>query len=427
MTLTPAMWERARHGVPPDVGVVAEVAAEEQGALGAGRVAATRSALSARVLGAGALDGWLSAPGVTDVAVNGDGRVWVDRGDGMEWVGDRLDPDDVRALAIRLAALAGRRLDEASPFVDGQLPSGARLHAVLPPLVEGGPHLTIRVPSGDAPSLVDLARGGMFPAAWTRLLREVVRRRLAFVVSGGTGAGKTTLLASLLGACDAVDRLLLVEDVRELHVDHPHVVRLEARPPNVEGIGEVTLAELVRQALRMRPDRIVVGEVRGGEVRELLTALNTGHEGGCGTIHANEPADVVARFEALGALAGLGPAAVRSQLAAALDLVVHVTRSAGVRRVASIAVLDRALVNGRDGARDLRIVPALSWAGPGAQADRGPGWPLLAARLGDRGATPDEVGVGEEPAAGGRLPDARVGGESRPGPRRSLVDSGGAA
>jgi pilus assembly protein CpaF len=409
MTLTPAMWERVRDGVRPDEATVAGVAAQEQGALGEGRVAATRSVLSARVLGAGVLDAWLAAPGVTDVAVNGDGRVWVDRGAGMEWVGERLEPADARSLAVRLAAIAGRRLDEASPWVDGQLPSGARLHAVLPPLCDGGPHLTIRVPSSEALSLDDLADRRMFPRSWAGLLREIVRRRLAFVVSGGTGAGKTTLLAALLSACEPVDRLLLVEDVRELHLDHPHVVRLEARPPNVEGVGEVTLATLVRQALRMRPDRIVVGEVRGGEVRELLTALNTGHEGGCGTVHANEPGDVVARFEALGALAGLGPAAVRSQLAAAVDLVLHVTRAGGQRRLASVAVLvreggagpgarpgpDMARSGGGDslgrawvgpsgpaGApRGLRIVPALSWAGGEAQPVRGPGWPVLAARL----------------------------------------------
>src|SRR3954452_17367523 len=340
MTLTPAMWQRVREGVGPDGDAVADVATQERGALGAHRVAETRSALAARVLGAGPRDRWLAEPGVTDVAVNGAGRVGVASGRGMEWVGERLEPDEARGLAVRLAGIAGRRLDEASPWVDGQLPSGARLHAMLPPLVEGGPHITIRVPPHEPVSLAELCERGMLPSEWQSVLRAVVARRLAFVVSGGTGAGKTTLLAALLGCLDPVDRLLVVEDVRELSVDHPHLLRLEARPANVEGAGEVTLTTLVRQALRMRPDRIVVGEVRGAEVRELLAALNTGHEGGCGTVHANAPADVLARFEALGALAGMGPEAVRAQLAAAIDLVVHLARRRdGLRRVAGVALL----------------------------------------------------------------------------------------
>ncbi len=374
MSLSPAVWQRVRDGVSPDGGAVAEVAAQEQGALGVRRVAETRSALASRVLGAGPLDAWLSEPGVTDVAVNGDGSVWVDRGGGMEWVGERLGADAARSLAVRLAGLAGRRLDDASPWVDGQLPSGARLHAMLPPLVAGGPHITIRVPPSETVSLEGLCARGMMPREWESVLRAAVEARLAFVVSGGTGAGKTTLLAALLGCIDPVDRLLVVEDVRELSVDHPHLVRLEARPANVEGAGEVTLTTLVRQALRMRPDRIVVGEVRGAEVRELLAALNTGHEGGCGTLHANAPADVVARFEALGALAGMAPDAVRAQLAAAIDLVVHVTRDRGHRRVSSIAALFR-----RDGSPS--IIPALEWDGPGHPPRTGPGWPALSARL----------------------------------------------
>jgi pilus assembly protein CpaF len=375
MTLTPAMWQRVREGVAPDEEQVAGVASEERGALGARRVDETRSALASRVLGAGPLDAWLTEPGVTDVAVNGDGRIWVDRGRGMEWVGARLDPGEARTLAVRLAGAAGRRLDEASPWVDGQLPSGARLHAMLPPLVEGGPHITVRVPATAPVPVEELMARGMVPFFWDVVLREVVRQRLAFVVSGGTGAGKTTLLAALLGCVDPTERLLVVEDVRELNIDHPHVVRLEARPPNVEGTGEVTLTTLVRQALRMRPDRIVVGEVRGAEVRELLTALNTGHEGGCGTVHANAPSDVVARFEALGALAGLGPEGVRSQLAAAIDLVVHVVRERGERRIASIAAVFR-----RDGGPT--VIPALEWRGAGFPVTVGPAWPSLAARLG---------------------------------------------
>ncbi len=394
MTLSPAVWQRVRDGLSPDAGLVAEVAREETGALGAERVAESREALAARVLGAGPLEVWLDDPAVTDLAVNGDGKIWIDRGAGMEWTGSVLAAEDARTLAVRLAAAAARRLDEASPWVDGQLPSGARLHAVLPPLVAGGPHITIRVPARDHLSFAVLEAAGMFSPAWAVVLREIVARRLAFVVSGGTGAGKTTLLAALLGLVDPGDRLLVVEDVRELHVDHPHVVRLEARPPNVEGAGEVTLTTLVRQSLRMRPDRIVVGEVRGAEVRELLAALNTGHEGGCGTVHANAPEDVIARFEALGALAGLGPAAVRAQVAAAIDVVVHVTRRGPTRQVQTISAVFR-----RDG--DPVVETALTRAGAdadgadgaaGAAGAVGPAWPALAHRLGLDPAIVDSVG-----------------------------------
>jgi len=174
------------------------------------------------------------------------------------------------------------------------------------------------------------------------VLRDLLAARLAFLISGGTGTGKTTLLNSLLSLVDPSERLVLVEDASELRPDHPHVVRLEARPPNVEGSGEITLRDLVRQALRMRPDRLVIGEVRGAEVVDLLTALNTGHEGGCGTVHANSAADVPARLEALGALAGLNRDAVHSQVASALHAVIHLTRAAdGVRRISEIQVFDR--------------------------------------------------------------------------------------
>ncbi|OFE18787.1 type II secretion system protein E [Humibacillus sp. DSM 29435] len=383
MSLSPNIWRHAREGRSPDVGLVRDVANAESGPLGLGRVEQTRHALSSRVLGAGPLDRWLGEPGVTDVAVNGDGRIWVDHGNGMRSTGERLSPDDARALAVRLAGLAGRRLDEASPWVDGQLPTGDRLHAVLPPLVADGPHITIRVPSRVPVDLAQLERLGMFPPEWRELLRAVVVERVAFVVSGGTGAGKTTLLAALLGEASEAERILIVEDVRELHVEHPHVVRLEARPANVEGMGEVTLTTLVRQALRMRPDRLVVGEVRGAEVRELLAALNTGHEGGCGTLHANAPDDLLARFEALGALAGLGPTAVQSQLASAIDLVIHVTRVGSVRRVAQVAAVVR------HGGVPC-VVPAASWAGPGTRPRRLEGWGATAGRLGIEGARPGE-------------------------------------
>jgi len=234
--------------------------------------------------------------------------------------------------------VAGRRLDDAQPWVDGVLPGGVRLHAVLPPLADG-PHLSLRFARhrpGGVESLVALGSLGRDLAV---LLREVVAARASLVVTGGTGAGKTTVLAALVAECPADERVVVVEDVRELDPDHPHVVRLQGRGPNVEGVGGVTLVDLVRQALRMRPDRLVVGEVRGAEVRELLAALNTGHEGGMSTLHANGPEEVPARFEALGALGGMPREGVHAQLRGALRVVVHVVRRSGGRRVDRVGVV----------------------------------------------------------------------------------------
>jgi pilus assembly protein CpaF len=308
--------------------------------------------------------------------------VWVDRGQGLEAVESPLsDERTVRRLAVRLAGLAGQRLDDASPWVDGLLPGGIRLHAVLPPLVVGGAHLSLRVPRRSGPSLEDLLAWGALDPPALRLLEAAVAARVSFVVSGGTGSGKTTVLAAMLAQVPRSERIAVVEDVRELHVDHPHVVHLQGRSNNVEGRGEVTLTTLVRQSLRMRPDRVVVGEVRGAEVRELLAALNTGHEGGCGTVHANAAADVVSRVEALGALAGMTPAAVHAQLASAIEVVLHVARRGDGRRVlAEVAVLEPV-------AGVVRAVPALL-GGPGCWTE-GPAWRRLAGRL----RLPSESGV----------------------------------
>lgn len=363
----------ASAGYAPTSPRVADLVEPRSVVLGEEGTQAAWAQLSARVLGAGPLEPLLAAPGVTDVLVNGPDGVWVDDGDGLRAVHVRVgDAQEVRRLAVRLAGLAGRRLDDASPYVDGSLPGGIRLHAVLPPLVERGAHLSLRVPHRTAPRLDALSAGGAVSPRWAAVLRAIVRTRCSFVVTGGTGSGKTTVLAALLAEVGPEERMVIVEDVRELALAHPHVVRLETRAPNVEGRGGVDLVSLVRQSLRMRPDRLVVGEVRGGEVRELLTALNTGHEGGAGTLHANAVADVVARFEALGALAGLSPEATRAQLASAVEVVIHLRRTPAGRRVEEVAVLERS-------PEGLRAVPAL---GAGHRDGTAPGWPRLSRRLG---------------------------------------------
>lgn len=332
--------------------------------------------LASEMVGAGPLEGLLAEPGVTDILVNGPSDIWVDRGAGLVRVGVSL-PDEaaVRQLAVRLAARAGRRLDDACPYVDARLPSGERLHAVIPPISTRGTAISLRVPSRRTFQLADLVASGTADDAAGRWLSALVAARAAFLVSGGTGSGKTTVLGALLNLVAANERLVIVEDTTELRPGHPHVVHLESRPPNVEGQGAVTLQSLVRQALRMRPDRLVVGEVRGAEVVELLAALNTGHEGGCGTLHANRAADVPARLEALALAAGLAAAGARAQMLAGIDVLLHVRReSSGARVLDEIAVM----VAGPD--RDPQVRPALTRSGGGYVA--GPGLPRLRERVG---------------------------------------------
>lgn len=293
--------------------------------------------------GAGPLEDLLRGPRVSDVVVNGPADVFVDRGRGLERADVTfVDDEQVRRLAIRLAAAAGRRLDDAQPFVDGRLPDGTRLHAVLAPVSMPGTCLSLRVPATRTFSLDDLVAAGSVPRSGAELLRRMIVRKVPFLVSGGTGSGKTTLLAALIAEVPADERIVLVEDARELVPNHPHCVRMEGRPPNAEGAGGIALTDLVKQALRMRPDRVILGEVRGPEITDLLRALNTGHEGGCATIHANSVVDVPARLEALAALGGLGRDACHAQVAAALRLVIHVRRHAdGRRRIEEIGVVER--------------------------------------------------------------------------------------
>ncbi|HNE88321.1 MAG: TadA family conjugal transfer-associated ATPase [Candidatus Nanopelagicales bacterium] len=296
-------------------------------------------ALRTELAGLGVLEAVVGSEGVTDVLVNGPHEVWVDAGEGLTRSEVRFpDEGSVRRLAQRLAGSVGRRLDDSVPYVDARLPSGVRLHAVLPPISGQGTCISLRVPRRRVFTLDDLAEVGMVPSAGVDILAGLVARREAFLVTGGTGSGKTTLLNTLLSAVDPGERLVVVEDSAELQPAHPHVVRLEARPANTEGSGAVTVRDLVRQALRMRPDRVVVGEVRGGEVVDLLSALNTGHEGGCGTVHANSAADVPARLESLALPAGMTRAGLHAQVAAGLRAVVHLVRDPA-RRVAGIAVL----------------------------------------------------------------------------------------
>jgi pilus assembly protein CpaF len=343
-TLDAVRSRLALSGVEPTADQVAAVLRADGRLVGDAAVLAVVDALRRDAVGAGPLDELLRSPGVTDVVVNGSDAVYVDRGTGLERTELRFADDAaVRRLAQRLAALGGRRLDDATPYVDVRLRDGSRFHAVLAPVAWPGTCLSLRVPARRSFSLDDLVAAGSMPAEGRDLLRALVDARVAFVVSGGTGSGKTTLLAALLSEVPAAERLVLVEDAAELRPRHTHVVTLEARRPNVEGAGEITLQDLVRQALRMRPDRLVVGEVRGAEVVDMLAALNTGHEGGCGTVHANSAADVPARLEALAISAGLSRAAAHAQVAAALEVVVHLRRGHDGRRLLSeVAVLEAA-------------------------------------------------------------------------------------
>lgn len=334
----------ARTGAAVTPHAVAEALRAAGRPVGDATVLAVHEALRAESVGLGPLEPLLRVPGVTDILVNGASGVWVDRGAGLESasavvpaVTGFADEAAVRRFAQRLAAAGGRRLDDASPTVDTRLPDGVRFHAVLAPIARPGTIVSLRVPHRLGLSLDDLAARGALPSSALALVRRVLEARVAFLVSGGTGAGKTTLLAAMLAAVDPAERLIVVEDAAELQPAHPHVVAMEARPANLEGVGEVSVRALVRQALRMRPDRLVVGEVRGGEVVDLLAALNTGHDGGCGTLHANSAADVPARVEALALAAGLGREAVHSQLASAVGAVLHIAR-APERRLVEVGV-----------------------------------------------------------------------------------------
>ena len=289
----------------------------------------------------GVLAGLVRDEAVTDVFVNPGGAVWVDRGSGAEpEVSVVIPAAEARDLAVRLIAAGDRHLDEMTPAMDVRLGSGIRVHAVLPPISPGGAVISIRIPRSRPFSLDELDAVGFFGPFGATAVRGLVSRRVNLLVTGAGGSGKTTLLGALLSSAPPDERIVLVEDVAELRVDHPHVVALEARQANLDGAGAIGLDRLVRESLRMRPDRLVVGECRGPELLELLSALNTGHDGGAGTVHANSLADLPARLEALGALAGMSIDAVARQAVSAIGAVLHVERDDGGRRLAAMGRLE---------------------------------------------------------------------------------------
>ncbi|MEW5912097.1 MAG: CpaF family protein [Thermodesulfobacteriota bacterium] len=292
------------------------------------------------VLGLGPLEPLLADPSLSEILVNGPDRVYVERGGRLQKVAVRFR-DDQHLLKIidKIASAVGRRIDEASPMVDARLADGSRVNAIIGPLALDGPCLSIRKFAVDPLKVDDLIRLGAFTPAAARFLEAVVKSRLNVLISGGTGTGKTTLLNVLSAFIPCQERIVTIEDSAELQLQQDHVVRLETRPANIEGLGEVTMRDLVRNSLRMRPDRIVVGEVRGGEALDMMQAMNTGHDGSLTTVHANSPRDAISRLETMMSMAGLEipDKAIRQQIASAIHVIIQVTRLAdGSRRLTSV-------------------------------------------------------------------------------------------
>lgn len=352
--------ERARER--PDGPPVAEQVRELVEAEAAPLPQAERERLADRVLrlatGLGPLEPLLADPEVDEVMVNGSGAVWVERRGKLEPSAATFgDVAQLMHAVERILAPLGRRVDEASPLCDARLADGSRVNVVIPPLAVDGPCLTIRRFRRGGFSLSDLVENATLPQSLAHFLAGAVESRATILVSGGTGSGKTTTLGALSGAIPESERIVTIEDAAELSLRQRHVVRLEARPPNLEGRGEVTIRQLVRNALRMRPDRIVVGEVRGAEALDMLMALNTGHEGSLTTVHANSPEEALRRVETLALLAdvGLPHAAIRQQVADAFDIVVHQARRlGGERRISSVTEVVR--VAGGAGTREVFVL-----------------------------------------------------------------------
>ncbi len=298
------------------------------------------------ILGLGPLEPFLRDESVQDILVNGPDRIYVERAGVLERTPARFrDREHLMTVIDRVVAAVGRRVDESSPMVDARLPDGSRINVILPPLSLAGPVLSIRRFGREPPGIDDLVANGTLISEMARFLEAAVVSRLGILISGGTGTGKTTLLNALSGFIPEGERIITIEDSAELRLRQPHVVPLEARPPNVEGRGEVTLADLVKNSLRMRPDRIVVGEVRGAEVLDMLQAMNTGHPGSMSTVHANSPRDALWRLEIMAAMAGHGfsERALRALVASAIQVVVQLARFPdGSRRVVSISEMQGA-------------------------------------------------------------------------------------
>ena len=346
------------HGPPDDRDLPARIRAlvdARAGPLAADGRARLAERVAELAVGLGPLQPLLADPEVEEVMVSGTAPVWVERGGRLQPTHERFASEAaLREVIERILAPLGRRVDEAEPLCDARLPDGSRVNVVLPPLALDGPALTIRRfrPRGFSPE--DLVAAGTLPHALMELLARAVRARCTLLVCGGTGSGKTTTLNALSSFIGGDERIVTIEDAAELRLRQPHVVRLESRPPNLEGRGEVTIRRLVRNALRMRPDRIVVGEVRGGEALDMLTALSTGHDGSLTTVHAGSPAEALRRVETLALMADLGlpHSALREQVADAFDLVVCQARAAdGHRRVVGVAEVVR--VAGGAAAREL--------------------------------------------------------------------------
>lgn len=294
---------------------------------------------------AGPLAGVLMDPAVDEVVVNGPSDVWIEVDGRLRAVDVRFrDSVELRQTAVRLVAACGRRIDDASPLVDARLPDGSRVNVVLPPVAVDGPLITIRRFGSRPLRFDDLVANGAIAPDLALAIEGLVAKRRNIVISGGTGTGKTTLLSALTGLIPSTERIVSVEDAAELAVQARHVARLESRPPNVEGRGTIELRQLVRNALRMRPDRLIVGEVRGGEALDLLLAMNTGHDGSLATVHANAPDDALRRLETMALMGGVDVphSAVREQVASAVHAVVHLVRAAdGARRVDDVAAVER--------------------------------------------------------------------------------------
>jgi pilus assembly protein CpaF len=348
----------AAAGRPSERGLeaaVAELVDDQATPLSPERREQVRELILRDTVGLGPLEELLADPEVEEVMVNGPAQVYVERGGRIERTDVSFESGRALRDAIeRILAPLGRRVDELSPMADARLADGSRVNVIIPPLAVDGPALSIRRFTAARPDPDELVASGTLTAELRKLLAAAVRRRRSLLISGGTGSGKTTLLNALSSYIDAQERVVTIEDAAELRLRQPHIVRLESRPASVEGRGEVTIRDLLRNALRMRPDRIVIGEVRGPEALDLLTALNTGHDGALSTVHANSPEDALRRIETLALMAGIGlpHKAIQEQVRRGIELVVHLARDAdGGRQV--VAVGEVAATAGGVGVREI--------------------------------------------------------------------------